>query len=32
VLGPEFVWPQSLATPEQVAAALSTATSAAAAC
>ncbi len=32
VLGPEFEWPASLATPEQVAAALSTATSAAAAC
>jgi hypothetical protein len=32
VLGPEFVWPDSLATPEEVAAALSTATSAAAAC
>lgn len=32
VLGPDFIWPQSLATPEQVAAALSTATSAAAAC
>jgi LytR cell envelope-related transcriptional attenuator len=32
VLGPDFEWPASLATPEQVAAALSTATSAAAAC
>jgi hypothetical protein len=32
VLGPEFVFPDSLATPEQVAAALGTATSAAAAC
>jgi len=32
VIGPEFEWPSSLATPEQVAAALSTATSAAAAC
>jgi len=32
VLGPEFVFPDSLATPEAVAAALSTATSAAAAC
>lgn len=32
VIGPEFEWPASLATPEQVAAALSTATSAAAAC
>jgi hypothetical protein len=32
VLGPDFVWPTSLATPDQVAAALSTATSAAAAC
>ena len=32
VIGPEFEWPTSLATPEQVAAALSTATSAAAAC
>jgi GrpB-like predicted nucleotidyltransferase (UPF0157 family) len=32
VLGPDFVWPDSLATPEQVAAALGTATSAAAAC
>jgi hypothetical protein len=32
VLGPEFVWPDSLATPEEVGAALATATSAAAAC
>jgi hypothetical protein len=32
VLGPDFSFPESLATPEQVAAALSTATSAAAAC
>jgi hypothetical protein len=32
VIGPEFEWPTSVATPEQVAAALSTATSAAAAC
>jgi hypothetical protein len=32
VLGPEFVFPDSLATPDEVAAALSTATSAAAAC
>ena len=32
VLGPEFEFPAGLATPEQVAAALSTATSAAAAC
>jgi hypothetical protein len=32
VIGPEFEWPDSLATPDEVAAALSTATSAAAAC
>ena len=32
VLGPDFEWPTSLARPDQVAAALSTATSAAAAC
>jgi hypothetical protein len=32
VIGPEFVFPDSLATPEQVSAALSTASSAAAAC
>jgi hypothetical protein len=32
VLGPDFTWPDSLASPEEVAAALSTATSAAAAC